>query len=174
MHALYVGFVLLGIVAILVGAVLGWDWVRNFWFRTVHFLMIAVVVFEAWLGIKCPLTTWEDYFRAAAGETVSEGTFIGRCLHRLIFLDVPASSLTIFYVLFGALVLATLFLVRPRHPDQPSGEVSQTGQRSPEGIGEPITAAGTCHSEQRRISAASSWAAPTLAHAPDPHRRVLA
>ncbi|MGO8751728.1 MAG: DUF2784 domain-containing protein [Thermoguttaceae bacterium] len=116
MHALYVGFVLLGIVAILVGAVLGWDWVRNFWFRTVHFLMIAVVVFEAWLGIKCPLTTWEDYFRAAAGETVSEGTFIGRCLHRLIFLDVPASSLTIFYVLFGALVLATLFLVRPRPP----------------------------------------------------------
>jgi hypothetical protein len=115
-HALYVGFVVVGIAAILVGALLDWGWVRNFWFRTVHFLMIAVVVFEAWLGIKCPLTTWEDYFREAAGETVSEGTFIGRCLHRLIFFDIPASSLTIFYVLFGAIVLATLFLVRPRPP----------------------------------------------------------
>ena len=116
MHALYVGFVLLGIVAILIGALLGWGWVRNFWFRTVHFLMIAVVVFEAWLEIKCPLTTWEDRLREAAGETVSEGTFIGRCLHNLIFFDVPASSLSIFYVSFGALVLATLFLVRPRPP----------------------------------------------------------
>ena len=116
MHALYVGFVVVGILAILIGALLDWEWVRNFWFRAVHFLMIAVVVFEAGLGIKCPLTTWEDYFRKAAGETVAEGTFIGRCLHRLIFFHVPNSVLTTSYVLFGAIVPATLFLVRPRPP----------------------------------------------------------
>ena len=71
-----------GLVAILLGGWRKWRWVRNFWFRLLHFLMIAVVVVESLVGIVCPLTDWEDALREKAGETVEQGTFIGRMVHR--------------------------------------------------------------------------------------------
>ena len=53
--------------AILAGIALRWAWVRNFWFRTIHLAMIAVVVAESLCGIVCPLTDWEDRLREAGG-----------------------------------------------------------------------------------------------------------
>ena len=34
LHVVYVAFVVLGMAAILAGIALGWQWVRNFWFRS--------------------------------------------------------------------------------------------------------------------------------------------
>jgi hypothetical protein len=117
LHLAYVGFVVLGLLLILVGAALRWGWVRNFWLRGIHFLMIAVVVGESLLDITCPMTTWEDDLRVAAGESVSEGTFIGRFAHRLLFLpENGEATLTAIYCLFGAAVLGTLVWVPPRWP----------------------------------------------------------
>ncbi len=79
--------------AILLGIVLKWRWVRNFWFRIIHLAMIATVVEKTILGVKCPLTEWEDQLREMAGETVEEGTFIGRMLHGILFWDVPPGLL---------------------------------------------------------------------------------
>jgi hypothetical protein len=59
-HFAYVAFVIVGLAFTLIGAALHWTWVRNFWFRIIHLLMIGIVVAEAWLGIVCPLTTWEN------------------------------------------------------------------------------------------------------------------
>jgi hypothetical protein len=118
-HVLYVGFVLFGLAAILVGVVLRWRWVRNFWFRIVHFLMIGLVVAESLCGIECPLTTWEAALRKAIGEDVEEGSFIGRWLHELMFYPygtVPEYIFTMCYCLFAAAVLATLLLAPPRLP----------------------------------------------------------
>ena len=50
-HAAYVSFVVFGLVAILIGAVLRWRWVRNFWFRVIHLTAIGIVVAEALFGI---------------------------------------------------------------------------------------------------------------------------
>ncbi len=115
-HAAYVGFVVVGLVLILLGVVMRWQWVRNFWFRVIHFAMIGVVVLEALAGISCPLTLWEDALREKAGETVQEGTFIGRLAHELLFFDVPEAAFTPIYCLVGALVLATLVFAPPRWP----------------------------------------------------------
>ena len=41
-----------------VGRMAGMRWVRNFWFRLLHFLAIAVVVEESLLVAVCPLTDW--------------------------------------------------------------------------------------------------------------------
>lgn len=120
-HVGYVLFVLLGQLAILLGAVLRWEWIRNFWFRATHFAMIAVVVFEALLGIVCPLTEWEQQLRAAGGGTVQEGSFIGRLMHNLLFVEVSPTVLTVCYVLFGLLVLICLAWVPPRRPRKKSG-----------------------------------------------------
>jgi hypothetical protein len=126
-HLGYVAFVVFGMLLILLGIARSWRWVRNFWFRTVHFLMIAVVVAESLGGIVCPLTVWEHDLRMADaranGDVVSETeateppeSFVGRWVHRLMFFTAPPWVFTLCYSLFGAAVLATLILAPPRWP----------------------------------------------------------
>ena len=43
-HAAYVSFVVFGLVAILLGVVFRWSWVRNLWFRAIHLTVIGIVV----------------------------------------------------------------------------------------------------------------------------------
>ena len=116
LHLAYVAFVVLGMAAIVLGATFRWRWVRNFWFRAIHLLMIAMVVGESLLGILCPLTEWEDHLRKLAGESQDSGSFVGRWAQRLLFVDVPPSYLLACYCLFGLVVLAALVLVPPRWP----------------------------------------------------------
>lgn len=115
-HCGYASFIVVGLVLILLGAWRKWAWVRNFWFRLLHLLMIAVVVEESLLGVVCPLTDWERTLRKKAGETVAEGTFIGRIVHHFLFVDFSPATMTVFYCLFGLLIVATLFLVPPKWP----------------------------------------------------------
>jgi polyferredoxin len=113
-HFAYVAFVFVGMAAILAGIALRWSWVRNFWFRTVHLLLISIVVAESLCGIVCPLTTWEDSLREANGESTEAGSFIGRWAHDLLFVDAPPWALTTCYVAFGLVVLAAFILAPPR------------------------------------------------------------
>jgi hypothetical protein len=116
LHLAYVLFVVVGLAAILLGAVLGWRWIRNFWFRALHFLMIAVVVAESLGGVLCPLTSWEDRLRELAGEPNEPGSFIGRFAENILFLDIPPHGLMVGYCVFGVAVLLALFGVPPRWP----------------------------------------------------------
>ncbi len=116
-HFAYVSFVIVALMAILLGIALRWSWVRNFWFRAIHLLMIGVVVFESLGGIRCPLTTWEKDLRRLAGETVQQGTFIGRWSSWLLFHDeIPPWMLEISYCCFGIAVLCVWLLAPPRWP----------------------------------------------------------
>jgi hypothetical protein len=115
-HVAYVGYVVIGQLLILAGWLLGWQWVRNFWFRVSHFIMMAVVVVEEIADITCPLSVWERHFRMLAGQPSNGETFMGRLLHSLIFYDAPKYVFTIGYFSFGAIVLATLLFCRPRWP----------------------------------------------------------
>jgi hypothetical protein len=115
-HALLVAFVVFGLIVVLLGRALGWQWVRNFYFRVIHALLICVVAAESVFGVTCPLTTWEDQLRLAAGHTVEPSSFIGRCVHQVLFYDLPEWAFTTAYCLFGAAVLATLIFVPPRRP----------------------------------------------------------
>jgi hypothetical protein len=115
-HACYVGFVVLGLVAILAGIVLRWDWVRNFSFRVIHLAMIGIVVGEAIANFPCPLTTWEKELRAQAGQATYPGDFVGYWAHRLIFYGAEPWVFTLGYILFGLAVLAAFVLAPPRLP----------------------------------------------------------
>jgi MFS superfamily sulfate permease-like transporter len=116
LHFAYAGFVVLALPVILIGVARGWQWVRNFWFRVVHFLMIAVVVAESLVGVFCPLTRWENQLRAAAGQEGYAGAFITAWVGRLLYYDFPEWVLTTCYCLFGGAVLLTLILAPPRRP----------------------------------------------------------
>ena len=93
-----------------------WGWVRNFWFRVLHFLMIALVVAESLGGVVCPLTTWENQLRVMAGGTAHADTFVGRLVHDVMFFRAPPWVFTVCYCVFGAAVLLTLILAPPRRP----------------------------------------------------------
>ena len=118
-HLLYVSFILVGQIAILVGGWRRWSWVRNRWFRWTHLTAIGIVAFEALAGIVCPLTVWEFELRRLAGETPSEGTFVGRAVHAILFFDLPGWVFTTIYVLFAVIVLATLRVVPIRRREAP-------------------------------------------------------
>lgn len=113
-HVCYVAFVVFGLLLTLIGGVRGWRWVRNPWFRLTHLLAIVIVAAESLAGIPCPLTVWEHDLRVAAGQSGGEGSFVGRCLHGLIFYDLPEAVFTVVYVGFAALVGASFWWVPVR------------------------------------------------------------
>jgi hypothetical protein len=113
-HLAYVLFVILGQLVIVVGVLCKWGWVRNLWFRVLHLLAIVFVAFEAIIDMECPMTVWERELRAAAGQEVNEGSFIGRLMHDLLFYEGPPWVFTTCYIAFALLVLATFVLAPPR------------------------------------------------------------
>jgi hypothetical protein len=121
LHAAYVGFVVLGLAAILIGVVLRWNWVRNFWFRAAHLAAIAVVAIKAIAGQVCPLTTLENALREMGGQTRYPGDFVGYWAHELIFFEGPPWVFTACYVVITLLVLALYLLAPPCLPWERDG-----------------------------------------------------
>ena len=113
-HFLFVMFIVLGLVLILAGGVFSWSWVRNPWFRLAHIAGIGLVVVQSWLGRVCPLTTWEMLLRSKAGEQAYLGSFISHWLTKLLYYQAPQWVFCLGYTLFGLLVAAGWFWVRPR------------------------------------------------------------
>ena len=112
-HVLFVAFVVLGLVVISIGAWFSWPWVRNFWFRILHLMGIGVVVLQSWAGVICPLTIWEMQLRKLAGQSYYEGSFIQHWLHALLYYEAPAWVFMLVYTVFGSLVVASWFVVKP-------------------------------------------------------------
>ena len=113
LHTLFVGFVVIGLLLILIGKVYTWRWVRNPWFRLLHIIAIAIVVLQSWLGMICPLTSIEQWLRERAGEEVYSGSFIAHWLETILYYQAPAWVFVTIYTLFGAAVLASWFWVKP-------------------------------------------------------------
>lgn len=113
-HAAYVLWVILGLLLTLLGMFRRWQWIRNPWFRWSHLAMILIVVVESWLGIVCPLTTWEQALRAKAGDETYRGDFLANFVHEALFIEAPPWAFTVGYTIFGLLVLATFLWAPPR------------------------------------------------------------
>ena len=113
-HSAYALFIVLGLIAIYVGIARKASWVRNMTFRIVHLVMILIVVAESFLGITCPLTTWEKQLRSLSGDTSYEGDFIANLVHDLLFFDAETWVFTVIYSAFGLLVAATFVLAPPQ------------------------------------------------------------
>lgn len=137
LHAAYVFVVVFGLLLTLLGRAMGWRWVSNRWWRSVHLTMIALVVLRASLGEfdpkwrSCPLTWWEKDLRKAGGqvdadgEVTYEGSDVGKFMHDLIHPDqgrVPAWVLLPVYAVFGLLVIGSLWLVPVRWRNAPADE----------------------------------------------------
>jgi len=113
MHVLFVAFVVVGLLLVLAGRLLSWQWVRNWWFRVIHLGAIGVVVLQAWLGVICPLTRLEMYLRDRAGDTTYAGSFVSHWLEAILYYRAPAWVFAVVYTLFAIVVAMSWVWVRP-------------------------------------------------------------
>jgi hypothetical protein len=113
LHVLFVAFVIVGLVLIFFGWSGNWRWVRNRRFRILHLVAIAVVVIQSWVGVLCPLTKIEMALRERAGDTTYSGAFIAHWLEDILYYRAPAWVFVVCYTIFGALVVASWYWVRP-------------------------------------------------------------
>ncbi|MEP7154652.1 MAG: DUF2784 domain-containing protein [Betaproteobacteria bacterium] len=110
LHVLVVFFNVGGLLAIIVGGVRGWRFVRHRGFRVGHLALVAFVTFEAVLGITCPLTTWEDALRG----TDTTQSFVGRWLAAALYWNAPPWVFTVAYLAFLAAVALAWWKWPPR------------------------------------------------------------
>ena len=113
-HVLFIAFVVMGQMGIMIGSMTRWRWVRSLRFRIAHLAAIGFVVLQTWAGRYCPLTIWENALRHAAGQEEYETTFIAHWVGRVIYYDAPLWAFAVLYTLFGGLVIAFWFIVKPR------------------------------------------------------------
>ena len=110
LHFFVVGFIVLGLILVWIGALARWSWVRSTWFRYLHLAAIVFVAAEALLGYACPLTLWEDLLRGGARPE----SFIGRWVVHLLYYDAPEWAFTTLYAAWATATLLTLRFVPPR------------------------------------------------------------
>jgi hypothetical protein len=113
LHVLFVTFVVLGLVLVILGGIRGWRWVRNLLFRQAHLVAIAIVVLQAWLGVVCPLTNIEMYFRQRGGNATYSGSFIVHWLEELLYFNAQPWVFAAAYTAFGLAVALSWLFVRP-------------------------------------------------------------
>jgi hypothetical protein len=122
-HLAFMAYIVLGEVLIVIGALAGWKWIRNPWFRWTHLAAILIVVAETVAGMGCPLTGWEYDLRTLAGDVGAaaqdrNASFTGRVVRQMLFLCDSLNeghwAFTALYYGFGALVLVTFLLAPPR------------------------------------------------------------
>jgi len=113
-HVLFVAFVVFGLLLILAGKARAWAWVRNPWFRLAHLAAIGIVVVQSWFGVVCPLTILEMALRKRAGDAVYPGSFVAHWLEAILYYRAPTWVFAVCYTIFGGLVLASWYWVRPR------------------------------------------------------------
>jgi hypothetical protein len=100
-HLLVIAFNVAGLVAIPLGAKLGWRWARVRWWRALHVASWAVVALQAALGRACFLTIWQDDLTGAGRES----PLVMRWVNGLIYWPLPMWAFSAAYLaLFGCVI----------------------------------------------------------------------
>src|SRR5262245_38522785 len=107
-HYMFVAFVVLGELAILIGAAFRCRWARNPWFRWMHLAAIAFVAYEGMSAMECPLTTWERDLRVLANQPTYDGSFVANMVNKLMLNGIwEQATYDKIHIGFGVLVLLT-------------------------------------------------------------------
>jgi hypothetical protein len=108
-HLGVIAFNIFGLVAIPLGAALGWAWVRVRWWRILHLASLAVVAAQALIGRACFLTVWQDSLTGGGRAD----PLIMRWVNSLIYWPLPIWVFTAAYLAVFAYVVALWWWVRP-------------------------------------------------------------
>lgn len=115
LHVGIVCFVVGGLLLVVAGNLRGWRWVNRPWLRIAHLAAIGLVVAQAWLGLVCPLTTFEMWLRTRSGTGGTYGgSFIEHWLQRVLYYDAPPWVFVLAYSVFALLVAWAWWRFPPR------------------------------------------------------------
>ena len=128
LHVAVAGFVVVGLVLVVIGNFRRWQWANAPAFRLAHLVAIAVVAAQAWLGAVCPLTTLEMRLRERAHAATYSGSFIEHWLERVLYYEAPSWAFALSYSLFGLLVVAAWLYFPPAFRPRSSGKKGQPGR----------------------------------------------
>jgi hypothetical protein len=101
LHLAVIAFNVAGLIAIPLGAALGWRWVRLRWWRALHIGSWAIVALQAALGRACFLTDWQDALTGAGARD----PLIMRWVNGLIYWPLPIWAFGAIYAVLFATVL---------------------------------------------------------------------
>ena len=110
-HVAIILFNLFGLVAVPLGAVCRWRFVRIRWWRIVHILLLAAVAVQALAGRACILTLWQADL---AGGAADRAPLIVRSLERAIYWPLPIWVFAALYIVIFGYAMALFWLVPPR------------------------------------------------------------
>jgi hypothetical protein len=113
LHFAVVVFNVFWMVAIPLGAWRGWIFIRSFWWRAAHLVVLAVVALQAVVGALCFLTIWQNALVRAAGEPPGEPPLIETIVTRLVFWPLPLWAFIVLYVAAFGYAIAMWWLVPP-------------------------------------------------------------
>ena len=102
-HLIFAIFISAGMVIFPIGGLLSWRWCNNFRLRVTHLGLIVIVFIETLIGVNCPLTVAENYFRAQP----THQSFIGSLMNNLLYWNVSES---LFLNLYGICVVWAMLL----------------------------------------------------------------
>ena len=102
-HLIIAIFISAGMVIFPIGGLRSWRWCKNFSLRSTHLGLIVVVFIETLIGVNCPLTVVENYFRAQA----THQSLIGSLMSNKLYWNM---SETLFFYLYGICVVWVLIL----------------------------------------------------------------
>jgi hypothetical protein len=114
LHVAIVLFVVGGLLLVVAGNLLSWEWVNAPWLRLIHLATIAVVAAEAWIGFVCPLTTLEMWLRSQVHGVTYQGSFVEHWLQAILFWEAPAWVFAAAYTAFALAVAAAWRYFPPR------------------------------------------------------------
>jgi len=110
LHLAVIAFNVAGLVAIPVGAALGWRWVRVRWWRALHLASWAAVAVQAVLGRACFLTLLQDELTGSAAQP----PLVERWVERTIYWPLPIWVFGAIYIALFATTAALWRLVPTR------------------------------------------------------------
>jgi Protein of Unknown function (DUF2784) len=112
-HFAIILFNLFGLIAVPLGAVRRWRFVRVRWWRVLHLVALAAVAAQAVFGDACILTIWQAALTGATGRPTP---LIMGWVNRVIYWPLPLWVFAAVYLLVFGYALALLWLVPPAAP----------------------------------------------------------
>jgi len=108
-HIAIILFNVFGLIAVPLGALCRWRFVRVRWWRVLHLVLLGTVALQAVLGRACFLTL----LQAAAEGAANPAPLIMGWANRMIYWPLPIWVFAALYVVVFGYALALLWLVPP-------------------------------------------------------------
>jgi len=112
-HVAVALFNVFGLIAIPLGAWLDWPFVRVYWWRLTHVILMATVALQAYLGRACFLTYWQAALDERGGGTASTLPLIQGWIMSVLFWPLPVWVFGVLYSAAFAFCFALWWLVPP-------------------------------------------------------------